>query len=77
MSLLTSSLRSKESAAETVGEEVAEVNTHAEDNAPSYQELDKLQSMGIAAADIAKLKSGGCHTVPSLLRWTSPLTERP
>lgn len=38
---------------------------HAEDAAPAYQEVDKLQSMGIAAADISKLKAGGCHTVRS------------
>lgn len=38
---------------------------HAEEAAPAYQELDKLQSMGIAAADISKLKAGGCHTVRS------------
>lgn len=56
-------IRKGESAAETVGEETADVGAHVVEEVPAFQELDKLQSMGIAAADISKLKSGGCHTV--------------
>lgn len=48
---------------------------HAEDAAPAYQELDKLQSMGIAAADISKLKAGGCHTVRSVPSFDRRLTR--
>lgn len=35
-----------------------------------FQEIDKLQDLGVNVADIKKLKLGGCHTVASLLMNT-------
>ncbi len=50
-------------AAEEEEDDVGEV-------AAGFTEIDKLQDLGIQAADIKKLKSGGCHTVSSLLMNT-------
>lgn len=36
----------------------------------SFQEIDKLQDLGVNVADIKKLKTGGCHTIVSLLMNT-------
>jgi len=41
-----------------------------EEETVSYQEIDKLQDLGINAGDIAKLKQGGCYTVASVLMRT-------
>jgi hypothetical protein len=50
---------------EKVAEEVVNTATDesAEENEPSYEEIDKLVQAGINAADIAKLKAGGVNTV--------------
>jgi hypothetical protein len=42
-----------------------------------WQEIDKLQDLGVNVADIKKLKAGGCHTVASLLMHTRKVGSLP
>ncbi|ELR23550.1 meiotic recombinase Dmc1, putative [Acanthamoeba castellanii str. Neff] len=66
---------SKEQAAAAEKEaEAAEVEEGEEEasaeQVSDFQEIDKLQDLGVNVADIKKLKLGGCHTVASLLMNT-------
>jgi hypothetical protein len=36
---------------------------------PAFNEIDKLETLGINAADIGKLKAAGLCTVLSVLMW--------
>lgn len=61
-------------AAEKEAAEAAEVEEGEEEasaeQVAGFQEIDKLQDLGVNVADIKKLKLGGCHTVASLLMNT-------
>lgn len=39
------------------------------DMEPAFNEIDKLEQLGINAADIGKLKSAGLCTVLSVMMW--------
>eukprot|EP01114_Cavostelium_apophysatum_P021174 TRINITY_DN7307_c0_g1_i1.p1 TRINITY_DN7307_c0_g1~~TRINITY_DN7307_c0_g1_i1.p1 ORF type:complete len:353 (-),score=107.01 TRINITY_DN7307_c0_g1_i1:1-1059(-) len=65
------SVRKQKEAAEavTAAEETGSAEAE-EEYEVSYTEIEKLQELGINAADITKLKNGGCFTVGSILMRT-------
>jgi len=72
---MSRSVRKQKEQAAAAEREVAETEAEAEEEEGSepvagFQEIDKLQELGVNVADIKKLKVGGCHTVASLLMNT-------
>lgn len=51
-------------------EDVDEKKEEKGDSTDAYQEIDKLQELGINQADIKKLKAAGFHTVASIIMTT-------
>ena len=50
-----------------VVDEETQVSEQEEEVGPAYNEIDKLEAMGINAGDILKLKSAGVCTVLAVL----------
>lgn len=46
-----------------------QLSNEDEETEPYFNQIDMLESHGINAADIGKLKSGGLCTVLSVLMW--------
>jgi len=68
-------MKEAEAAAAAAAEETKDKTSDAvveeeEEEEPSYNEIDKLQTLGINAGDIQKLKTGGCFTVESIIMRT-------
>ena len=62
--------KKKEAQEEEETEEVEEVEEEEEEEELTFMTIDKLEESGISAADVAKLKAGGCYTVESILMRT-------
>jgi len=65
---MSRSVRKQKEQAAAAEREVAETEAEAEEEEGSepvagFQEIDKLQELGVNVADIKKLKVGGCHTL--------------
>src|SRR5689334_3010912 len=59
--------KQKDSQIEDEESQQEEANEEAEtSDAVTYREVEKLQDVGVGAADIKKLKEAGCYTVESL-----------